>query len=135
MFDEGLRARSEGTFETGFSLLLIGTDMISELKETLRLRIADGLEDSDNLLPTILFDASSISENVSCTGVDGDGLGGDNGPRQLFLSADTALFGPDTVEVGDVLLVLGEGQRFGPVDRVGDLYLEPTSLIRDRRFP
>lgn len=68
---------------------------------------------------------------VSRIGVDGDGLGGDNGVEGRFLSADIALFGAHTIDVDDVLRALGEGQRCGPraPNGVGDLYLELTSLV------
>lgn len=85
-------------------------------------------------MPATFLDAKNTSVDVSCTGVDGDGLGGDGGVEGRFLSADIALFGTDTFEFV-ALVTVGEGQRFGPEDAtgVGDLYLELTSLVRDRR--
>lgn len=70
---------------------------------------------------------------MSSTGVYG--LGGDGGVAGLLLSADTALFGADADETASFLVVPGEGQRLGPepADGLGDLYLEGTSLVLDRR--
>lgn len=83
----------------------------------------------------VFLGVNSIAAAISLTGVDGDELGGDDGVDGRFLSADTALFGNDTVEVAGGLCALGEGQRFGTLaaDGVGDIYLELTSLVRDRR--
>lgn len=97
--------------------------------------MVDGHKDSGRRFPATFLEAKSISVDVSCTGVDGDELGGDDGVEGRFLSADTALFGTDAVAVAAVLVTVGEGQRLGPEDKtgVGDLYLELTSLVLDRR--
>lgn len=126
--------RSERARDTGSSILLTGRVKVSDCKETQRLHTVDGHKDSGNLLPTIFLDANSISAVVSPTGVDGDRLVGDDGLEGNFLSADIALFGASTVEFDDTLTV-GEGQHFGlaAVDGVEDLYLELTSMVRDRR--
>lgn len=52
-----------------------------------------------------------------------------------FLSADTALFCPIWEEENTVLEAFGEAQRRGVemAEGVGDLYLELTSLVRERR--
>lgn len=57
-----------------------------------------------------------------------EGLGGDGGVEGRFLSADIALFGTGNERAVPVLVMVGEGQRLG----VGDLYLELTSLVRER---
>lgn len=79
------------------------------------------------------MDANCITAAVSWAGVDG--LGGDGGVAGRLLSADIALFGADPDDTAAVLVVLGEGQRLGPeaADGLGDLYLEGTSLVLDRR--
>ena len=70
------------------------------------------------------------SVDVSDTGVHGRGDGGVEG---LFLSAETALFGPDEGNEELAFLIrFGDGHRREFVG-VGDLYLELTSLVRDRR--
>lgn len=85
-------------------------------------------------MPATFLDATNDSVDVSWTGVDGDGLFGEGGVDGRFLSADIALFGTDTFDVV-VLVTVGEGKRLGPeaATGVGDLYLELTSLVRDRR--
>lgn len=71
---------------------------------------------------------------MSRVGVVADGLVGEDGLDGRFLSADIALFGVDKAEVDDVRLAIGDGLRFGTVvaDGVDDLYLELTSLVRNR---
>lgn len=69
------------------------------------MHIVDGHKDSCNLLPSIFLDANSISAVVPWIGVDGDGLGGDDGLEGRFLSADIALFGARKVEADDALTV------------------------------
>lgn len=78
------------------------------------------------------MDANCITAAVSWAGVDGLGDGGVAG---RLLSAEIALFGANADDTTDVLVVLGEGQRLGPepADGLGDLYLEGTSRVLDRR--
>lgn len=92
----------------------------------------EGHKTSGNRLPIIFLDANCISVDVSRTGVDG--LGGEGGVEGRFLSAEIALFGTNWEDVVTVLVIVGEGHRLEPegVDGVGDLYLELTSLVRDR---
>lgn len=103
----------------------------------------EGHNTSGNLLPITFFVDNCDSADVSETGVEGRDT--DGGVDDLFLSADTALLGPDA-NWGDgnddeltFLVKFGDGHRldfeyefeFG--GGVGDLYLELTSLVRDRR--
>ncbi|KAK4415194.1 hypothetical protein Salat_2626600 [Sesamum alatum] len=102
-----------------FGTNTVGFDDVHPIGEGLRLRP----------LP-----ANSISAVVSWTGVDGDGLGSNDGVDGSFVSVDIVLFDTDTVEVDNVRLAIGEGLRpRPPADGVGDLYLELTSLDSDLR--
>lgn len=103
----------------------------------MRLLIVDGHKDSADLLIDPFLGVSCTAAPVSRTGVDGEGLRGDDGVEGRLLSAEIALFGNCTAEVDDALMALGETLRFGAAavatDRVGDIYLELTSLVLDLR--
>jgi len=136
--------------------LLTGIEILSDWKETLRLRIVEGHNTSGSLLP-IFLDDNCCSADVSDTGVDClevdvgvdvlflsavsdtgvDDLEVYVGVEGLLLSADTALLEANWDEGLTVLVRFGDGYRlefeFEVVERVGDLYLELTSLIRGLR--
>lgn len=95
----------------------------------------EGHNTSGNLLLIIFLADNSDSADVSETGVEEpDGDGGVDG---LLLSADKALLGADWDDGNEELTFLvkfGDGHRRELIfDGVGDLYLELTSLVRDRR--
>lgn len=116
--------------------MLTGIEILSDWKETLRLRIVEGHNTSGSLLP-IFLDDNCCSADVSETGVEGLEEG-DVGLEGLFLSADNALLEEANWDDGLIVLVIfGDGHRleFEVVveEGVGDLYLELTSLVRERR--
>lgn len=86
-FEAGRRVRSE-QLVIGFSFLLTGMEMLSDWKETLKLRIVEGHRLSGKRLPAILLDDSFPSTDESLIGVEGLGGGGEGGVEGLFLSAD-----------------------------------------------
>lgn len=106
---------------------------MSDWKETLKLLMVEGHKLSTDRPPAVLLEDNLKSVDKSWPGVDG--LVGEGGVEGRFLSADWALFCTNWEEDCTVLEAFGEEQRRG-VERaegVGDLYLELTSLVRDRR--
>jgi len=61
-------------------------EIVSDWKETLKLRIVDGQRASGILLPATLLDDEFTSIDESWTGVEG--RGGEGGVAGLFLSVD-----------------------------------------------
>lgn len=132
-FEAGRRERSEA-LTTGFSFLLTGMDMVSDWKETLRLRIVEGHRPSGKRL----LDNNFPSTDTGVEGLCGVGEGGVEG---LFLSVERDLFGnkwedDDDDDAGVVLVRFGEGHLRGGAEGlaggVGDLYLELISLVLER---
>ena len=138
-FEDGRRVRSEA-LATGFSLLLTGMEMLSDWKETLRLRIVEGHRLSGKRLPGSLLDNNFPSTDESLVGVEGLRTDGEGGVEGLFLSAERDLFGNNWEEVDaevdtDVVLIrFGDGHLrvLDGLEGVGDLYLELTSLVVER---
>lgn len=98
----------------------------------------EGHNTSGNLLLIIFLADNCDSADVSETGVEG--RTGDVGVDDLFLSADIALLGAGNCDDGNdeltFLVRFGDGHRREFVigfEGVGDLYLELTSLVLDRR--
>lgn len=106
--------------------------MVSDWKETLRLRIVEGHRLSGKRL--LLRDDNFPSTDESLVGVDGLGGVGEVGVEGLFLSAERDLFGNKWEEDAGVLETIGEGHLRGVegLAGVGDLYLELTSLVLER---
>jgi len=126
--------RSEA-LATGFSLLLTGMEMLSDWKETLRLRIVEGHRLSGKRLPGSLLDNNFPSTDESLVGVEGLRAVGEGGVEGLFLSAERDLFGNNwEVDAGVVLVRFGDGHLrvLDGLTGVGDLYLELTSLVVER---
>lgn len=109
--------------------------MVSDWKETLRLRIVEGHRLSGKRLPVTLLDNNFPSTDASLVGVEGLRAVGEGGVEGLFLSAERDLFGNNCDVDADVVLVrFGDGHLRVPdgVAGVGDLYLELTSLVVER---